>query len=171
MREPNPQVANILLCDVADTAAQPSIIFGGGDSNYNSGTGLHGSATAINFSVAGSNILSITASGLSPAAIIVNNLTANRAVVSDGSKQLISSVTTLSELAFVSGVTSAIQTQLDAKAPLANPTFSANIRVVGNIGVGNSAAATTPGSVVKKIEIFDASGTSLGFIAVYDAIS
>ncbi len=39
------------------------------------------------------------------------------------------------------------------------------------IGVGNSAAATTPGSVVKKIEVFDASGTSLGFIAVYSSIS
>ncbi len=39
------------------------------------------------------------------------------------------------------------------------------------IGVGNSAAATTPGSVVRKIEIFDAAGTSLGFIPVYDSIT
>lgn len=48
---------------------------------------------------------------------------------------------------------------------------SGNVRVAGNLGVGNSAAATTPGTVVKKIEIFDASGTSLGFIAVYDSIT
>ena len=41
----------------------------------------------------------------------------------------------------------------------------------GGIGVGNSAAATTPGTVTKKIEVFDASGISLGFIAVYDAIT
>lgn len=41
----------------------------------------------------------------------------------------------------------------------------------GGVGVGNSAVATTPGTVVKKIEIFDASGVSLGFIAVYDAIT
>jgi len=42
---------------------------------------------------------------------------------------------------------------------------------VGSLGVANSAAATTPGTVTKKIEIFDASGASLGFIAVYDAIT
>lgn len=41
----------------------------------------------------------------------------------------------------------------------------------GSLGVGNSVAATTLGSVVKKIEVFDAAGTSLGFIAVYDSIS
>ncbi len=39
------------------------------------------------------------------------------------------------------------------------------------MGVGNSADATTLGAVKKKIEIFDASGNSLGFIPVYDLIS
>lgn len=39
------------------------------------------------------------------------------------------------------------------------------------IGVGNSAVATTPGTVVRRIEVFDASGTSLGFVPVYDSIS
>jgi len=39
------------------------------------------------------------------------------------------------------------------------------------IGVGNSAAATTPGTVARKIQVFDAAGASLGFIPVYDAIS
>ncbi|MEK6532104.1 MAG: glycosyl hydrolase family 28-related protein [Deltaproteobacteria bacterium] len=39
------------------------------------------------------------------------------------------------------------------------------------LAVGNSAAATTPGSVVKKIEIFDHIGVSLGYIPVYDAIT
>jgi len=42
---------------------------------------------------------------------------------------------------------------------------------VGTLGVGNSAAATTPGNVVKKIEVFDNAGNSLGFLAVYDSIS
>ena len=45
------------------------------------------------------------------------------------------------------------------------------VRFSGSIGVGNSAAATTPGTVVQKIEIFDASGSSLGFIPVYDSIT
>lgn len=39
------------------------------------------------------------------------------------------------------------------------------------IGVGNSAAATTLGSVAKKMEVFDASGSSLGFVPIYDAIT
>lgn len=39
------------------------------------------------------------------------------------------------------------------------------------IGVGNSASATTPGSVVKKIEVFDNSGNSLGYLPVYSAIT
>ena len=34
------------------------------------------------------------------------------------------------------------------------------------IVVGNSAAATTPGSVVKKMEVFDAAGVSLGFVPI-----
>lgn len=41
----------------------------------------------------------------------------------------------------------------------------------GGLGVGNSVAATTPGTVVKKMEIFDGSGVSLGFIPIYDAIT
>jgi hypothetical protein len=40
-----------------------------------------------------------------------------------------------------------------------------------SLGVGNSAAATSLGSVVKKIQVFDASGNSLGYVAVYDAIT
>jgi hypothetical protein len=39
------------------------------------------------------------------------------------------------------------------------------------LGVGNSAAATTLGAVVKKMEVFDATGASLGFIPIYDAIT
>lgn len=39
------------------------------------------------------------------------------------------------------------------------------------LGVGNAASATTPGACVKKIEIFDASGVSLGFIPVYSSIT
>jgi hypothetical protein len=41
----------------------------------------------------------------------------------------------------------------------------------GGLGVGNSVAATTPGSVVKKVQIFDETGASLGYIPVYSAIT
>jgi len=41
----------------------------------------------------------------------------------------------------------------------------------GGIGVGNYAAATTPGSVVKKIQVFDEFGNSLGYVPVYSSIT
>lgn len=39
------------------------------------------------------------------------------------------------------------------------------------LGVGNAAAATTPGSCVKKIEVFDGAGASLGYLPVYSSIT
>jgi hypothetical protein len=42
---------------------------------------------------------------------------------------------------------------------------------VGGIGVGNSVAAAALGTVVRKMEVFDASGNSIGFVPVYDAIT
>jgi hypothetical protein len=47
--------------------------------------------------------------------INVSGLTADRVVVTDADKDLASSATTATELSYVAGVTSAIQTQLDAK--------------------------------------------------------
>lgn len=41
----------------------------------------------------------------------------------------------------------------------------------GGLGVGNSAAATVPGAVVRKAEVFDAAGASLGFVAIYNTIT
>lgn len=57
---------------------------------------------------------SITLNGLT---INVPHLTASRVVQTDGSKNLESSSVTTTELGYVSGVTSSIQTQLDAKVP------------------------------------------------------
>lgn len=47
--------------------------------------------------------------------IATSNLTVSRALVSDGSGKVAAATTTSSEIGFVNGVTSAIQTQLDAK--------------------------------------------------------
>lgn len=41
----------------------------------------------------------------------------------------------------------------------------------GGLGVGNALAATTPGSVVKKMEVFNSAGASLGFVPIYNAIT
>jgi Right handed beta helix region len=45
------------------------------------------------------------------------------------------------------------------------------LRLTGALGVGNSVLATTPGTVTRKMEVFDAAGISLGFIAIYDTIA
>lgn len=54
-------------------------------------------------------------------------LTVSRLLVSDGSGIVSASSVTSTEAGYLSGVTSAIQTQLNAKAPLASPTFSGTI--------------------------------------------
>lgn len=46
-----------------------------------------------------------------------------------------------------------------------------NLLLNNALGVGNSATGTSLGSVVKKIEIFDEDGNSLGYLPVYDAIT
>ena len=50
--------------------------------------------------------------------------TASRAVITDGNKKVTVSSATSTELGYLSGVTSAIQTQLNAKAPLASPALT-----------------------------------------------
>lgn len=67
-------------------------------------------------------------------ATVLPSLTASRALVSNVSGNVAASVVTATELGYVSGVTSALQTQLNAKAPLASPTFT---------GLVNTAASTT----------------------------
>jgi hypothetical protein len=39
------------------------------------------------------------------------------------------------------------------------------------ISTAQSVAATTPGAVARKLEVFDAAGVSLGFIPIYDTIA
>lgn len=45
------------------------------------------------------------------------------------------------------------------------------VSFAAGFGVGNSASATTPGSVVKKIQVFDTAGNSLGYLPVYSSIT
>ena len=61
----------------------------------------------------------------------------NLAVITDGSGLLTTSTTTATELGYVHGVTSAIQTQINAKAPSASPTFTGSITLPANNSGGN----------------------------------
>jgi len=69
-------------------------------------------------------------------------LTASQIVITDASGVISSAAVatypSLTELTYVKGVTSAIQTQLDLKAPLASPTFT------GTVVLPNSQALVTP---------------------------
>lgn len=69
---------------------------------------------------------------------ITTPLTASRAVVTGAAGILAVATTTAAEIAFVNGVTSAIQTQLNAKAPLASPVFTGDV----NVSTGNLLIST-----------------------------
>lgn len=56
--------------------------------------------------------------------VVSSDLTADRAVISDGTGKLAVSSVTTTELGHLSGVKSAIQTQLDLLAPKADPSFT-----------------------------------------------
>lgn len=84
-----------------------------------------------------------------------SNLTASRALVSNGSGKVAFSDVTSTELGYLDGVTSAIQTQLDGKAP------SSHNHSASNITSGTMSTARLPA----------ASGTSAGITIVYPAAS
>jgi hypothetical protein len=72
------------------------------------------------------------------------DLTVSRALTSDSSGKVAVSSVTSTELGYVSGVTSAIQTQLNAKAPTANPTFT------GTVTLSSSGVAFADGTQVAE---------------------
>lgn len=87
-------------------------------------------------------------------------LTASRGLVSDGSGVVSVATTTATEIGYVNGVTSAIQTQLDAKAPLASPTFTGTLTTAGMRHAGtvvmrveNTAASIPSGTTGQGLEL------------------
>lgn len=71
------------------------------------------SFTFGNRTLIGLNVLTSGASKVDSTDVTVDSLTANRALVSDGNKNLSSSTTTATELGYLSGVSSSVQTQLN----------------------------------------------------------
>ena len=78
-----------------------------GDITISSGTAAIGSGVIVNADVNTSAALEFSK---------MENLTASRALVSDSNGDVSAATTTSTEIGYVNGVTSAIQTQLDAKA-------------------------------------------------------
>lgn len=104
-----------------------------------------GSLTANNVTV--SNALTLTSQ------------TASRVLITDATSNLSTSAVTTTELGYLSNVTSAIQTQLDAKANLTNATFTGSVTVDGNLTVlGNLTTLETEQLVVEDPVIVINSG-------------
>ena len=108
--------------------------------------------------------------------IASSNLTASRALQSNGSGKVEVSDVTTTELGYLDGVTSAIQTQLDAKAPTASPTFTGTVNIptidFGDWTITESAGVlyfATGGTNKMKL---DASGnlTVVGDVTAYGTI-
>jgi hypothetical protein len=70
-----------------------------------------------------------------------NALTGSRAMVTDANKGIVSSATTATELGFVSGVTSALQTQINAKA--ATTTLGGYVTNLGGLATNLTATGLT----------------------------
>lgn len=89
------------------------------------------------------------------------DLTASRALVADASGKVAVSTTTLDELAFVSGVTSAIQTQIDSKqddlgyVPVnkAGDSMSGDLNLGGSNTVTGLSAPVNATDAVRKVDI------------------
>jgi hypothetical protein len=96
---------------------------------------------------------------------IFSSLTATTVPYLNGSKQLTSSAVTPTELGYVSGVTSAIQTQLAAKAALASPTFTGTVTTPA-LNVSGQNVSTVPYLDSSKNLVSSAvTPTELGYVS------
>lgn len=93
-------------------------------------------------------------------------ITANRALISDANGLPTHSATTATELGHVSGVTSAIQTQLNAKAPLASPTFTGSVTFPADqIGIPVYARVSGSDATTTGQSLVDITGLSVALLA------
>lgn len=116
--------------------------------------------------VGASSTISLLGTTTLSAGAIFSYATASTAAYFDSGKNLISSATTGTELNYVSGVTSAIQTQLNSKAPLASPVFT------GSVTLPNTGSATDGGS---NLGTLDGTGTdskrfNAGYFKIFETI-
>jgi len=88
--------------------------------------------------------------------ITTGNLTASRALASDGSGKVAVSAVTSTELGYLDGVTSAIQTQIDSKSSTANAAALAT-----GIAAKLDSADYTASDVLTKIKTVDGAGSGL----------
>ena len=96
----------------------------------------------------------------------ITGMTVSRAIVSDGSGNLDVATTTSTEIGYVNGVTSAIQTQIDAKAATAAPTFTGHIKKSAANGItayagGGQGSATQIAADINEVATVATGGDSV----------
>ena len=157
--------------------------------NLNTGTGVRLSQNlAANVNQTTANVTAVEARRVANIAgavstITTGNLTASRALVSDGSGKVAVSDVTSTELGYVDGVTSAIQTQLDAgvtnAAAVVTEALGIEARRVANIA-GAVSSITTSDLTASRALVSDGSGkvavlssvtsTELGYVDATSSI-
>jgi len=90
--------------------------------------------------------------------IDTESLTANRAVISNGSQKIAVSDVTDTELGYLDGVTSAVQTQIDSK----QATLTGGATTIASSDLTASRALQSNGS--GKVEVSDVTTTELGYL-------
>ena len=105
----------------------------------------------------------LTTSGTLGAGVITaTGLTIGSAVITEAELEILDGASlTTTELNYVDGVTSAIQTQIDTKAPLASPTFTGTI-TIGSAGISETELEILDGLTVTtdELNIMDGSATT-----------
>jgi hypothetical protein len=101
----------------------------------------------------------------------LDSLTASRALIIGSGKNIEVSSVTSAELAFLSGVTSAVQTQLNAKAPSANPNFTGTITtpLTASRAVVTGSGSALEASAVTATEVGHLSGVTSSVQTQLDA--
>ena len=94
----------------------------------------------------------------SASTIDTESLTANRAVISNGSQKIAVSDVTDTELGYLDGVTSAVQTQIDSK----QATLTGGATTIASSNLTASRALQSNGS--GKVEVSDVTTTELGYL-------
>lgn len=123
------------------------------NSNISASAGIVYSKLSLTNSIVNADIAAAAAIALTKLAAV----TAHRALASDASGFIVASAVTDTELGFLSGVTSSVQTQINGKLSLTGGTMSGAINMGGN-KITNMASGTTTGDALQWGQIGAANG-------------
>lgn len=157
----------VTASNVVGTVTSASYAANGGVTQITAGSGISINQSTGNVTITSTGIVSgsfvVTGSAVITGSMTVTSLTPNRALVTDTNDQLVSSTVTSTELGYLSGVTSNIQTQLDNSADLSIEAYQK---------LGSQVKAQTLGFnisnlSVSNVQIQGAAGSQIRLIPIY----